>query len=273
MPGASRRWPRGGRRRGPSRSRGPHAERSGRGPTASISRGSRVPLGVIGIIYESRPNVTADAGGALPARRQCRDPARRLGKPAFLGGDPRLPARRARRGGPAGGCDPAPAHHRPRGGRRAAAPGRLRRRDRAPGRARADRAGAAREPHSRPRPSRRALPHLYRRRRRSRHGAADRAQRQDAAHRRLRRDRDPADRSPHRRGPAARHRRRSSGARCELRGDDAARAHRSAHRHRERGRLGHRISRRHPLHRGRRRRGGRASRISPAMARAIPRRS
>src|SRR5487761_2236765 len=31
----------------------------------------RVPLGVIGIIYESRPNVTADAAG------QCRYPARR----------------------------------------------------------------------------------------------------------------------------------------------------------------------------------------------------
>ena len=37
--------------------------RAGRGPTASTSRASRVPLGVIGIIYESRPNVTADAGG------------------------------------------------------------------------------------------------------------------------------------------------------------------------------------------------------------------
>ena len=38
----------------------------------------RVPLGVIGIIYESRPNVTADAGGALPQIRQRRDPAQRL---------------------------------------------------------------------------------------------------------------------------------------------------------------------------------------------------
>ena len=26
----------------------------------------RVPLGVVGIIYESRPNVTADAAGAVP---------------------------------------------------------------------------------------------------------------------------------------------------------------------------------------------------------------
>ena len=38
----------------------------------------RVPLGVIGIIYESRPNVTADAAGALPEIRQRRDPAQRL---------------------------------------------------------------------------------------------------------------------------------------------------------------------------------------------------
>ena len=36
---------------------------SGRGRTASKSRRVRVPLGVIGMIYESRPNVTADASG------------------------------------------------------------------------------------------------------------------------------------------------------------------------------------------------------------------
>ena len=38
----------------------------------------RVPLGVIGIIYESRPNVTADAAGAVPQVGQRDDPARRL---------------------------------------------------------------------------------------------------------------------------------------------------------------------------------------------------
>ena len=38
----------------------------------------RVPIGVIGIIYKSRPNVTADAAGAVPEIRQCRDPAQRL---------------------------------------------------------------------------------------------------------------------------------------------------------------------------------------------------
>ena len=40
----------------------------------------RVPLGVIGIIYESRPNVTADAG-ALCQIRQCGHPARWLREP------------------------------------------------------------------------------------------------------------------------------------------------------------------------------------------------
>lgn len=33
----------------------------------------RVPLGVIGIIYEARPNVTVDARGPLLKIRQCRD--------------------------------------------------------------------------------------------------------------------------------------------------------------------------------------------------------
>ena len=35
---------------------------NGRAPTACVSARTRVPLGVIGVIYESRPNVTADAG-------------------------------------------------------------------------------------------------------------------------------------------------------------------------------------------------------------------
>ena len=38
------------------------AARVGSGPTALRIQRVRVPLGVIGIIYESRPNVTADAG-------------------------------------------------------------------------------------------------------------------------------------------------------------------------------------------------------------------
>ena len=210
----------------------------------------------------------------MPARRQCRDPARRLGKPAFLGGDPRLPSRRAQGGRVAGGCDPGIADHRPAGGGRDAAPGRLRRRHRAARRARADRAGAARKPHSRARPSRRALPHLYRCRRRSRHGAGNRAQRQDAAHRRLRRDGDVADRSAHRRGAAAR---RSPAISWPRIASSAATKRRAAidpaHRRRERRPIGIRNistpSCPSPSSTGWKAR----SRISRAMARTIPKRS
>ena len=38
----------------------------------------RIPLGVIGIIYESRPNVTVDAAASVREGRQRGDPARRL---------------------------------------------------------------------------------------------------------------------------------------------------------------------------------------------------
>ena len=37
----------------------------------------RIPLGVIGFIYEARPNVTVDAAGLCLKIRQCRDPQRR----------------------------------------------------------------------------------------------------------------------------------------------------------------------------------------------------
>ena len=40
----------------------------------------RVPLGVIGIIYESRPERDGRRRRAVPESRQCRDPARRLGQ-------------------------------------------------------------------------------------------------------------------------------------------------------------------------------------------------
>ena len=57
----------------------------------------RVPFGVVGIIYEARPNVTADAGGHLPEVRQ-RGAAARL----VLG---RRLERRDRRGAPPGLAD------------------------------------------------------------------------------------------------------------------------------------------------------------------------
>lgn len=45
-----------------------------------------VPLGVIGIIYEARPNVTADAGSTVPESRQRGDsPGRQRGLPLQSG--------------------------------------------------------------------------------------------------------------------------------------------------------------------------------------------
>ena len=78
----------------------------------------RTPLGVIGVIYESRPNVTADAGAlCLKAGNPV---ILRGGSDSlqFLAGDPCLPGRRAEGGRAAGGCDPAGADHRPRRRRR-----------------------------------------------------------------------------------------------------------------------------------------------------------
>jgi glutamate-5-semialdehyde dehydrogenase len=61
----------------------------------------RVPLGVIGIIYESRPNVTADAAALCLKVGQRRDSARRLGGAALESGACRLhPAGPRRRGLP-----------------------------------------------------------------------------------------------------------------------------------------------------------------------------
>ena len=49
----------------------------------------KVPLGVVGVIYESRPNVTADAGALRAESWQRRDPARRLRQPPLVAGYPR----------------------------------------------------------------------------------------------------------------------------------------------------------------------------------------
>ncbi len=52
-------------------------------PNGMVIQRRRVPLGVIGIIYESRPNVTADAGALVPEVGQRRDLARRFGERAI----------------------------------------------------------------------------------------------------------------------------------------------------------------------------------------------
>ena len=51
----------------------------------------RTPLGVIGVIYESRPERDRRRRRAVPQGRQCRDPARRLGLGSFLRA-PSMPA-------------------------------------------------------------------------------------------------------------------------------------------------------------------------------------
>ncbi len=72
------------------------------------------PIGVIGIIYESRPECDGRCRRAVPQIRQCRDPARRFGIGAFLARHPCLFVRGPARGRPARNGDPACADDRPR---------------------------------------------------------------------------------------------------------------------------------------------------------------
>ena len=156
----------------------------------------RVPLGVIGIIYESRPNVTADAGalclksgnaailrGGSDSLRSSRAIVAALGQGLREAGLPEaaiqlVPTRdRAAVGQMLTGLDGAYRCHRSA-------------RRQGPGRPRAG--GGAR---ARVRASRRRLPCLYRQGGQSRHGQEHRAQRQDAPHRRLRRGGNVAGRS------------------------------------------------------------------------------
>ena len=46
-------------------------------PNGLVIRKTAVPMGVVAIIYESRPNVTSDAAVLAPQKRQCLRPARR----------------------------------------------------------------------------------------------------------------------------------------------------------------------------------------------------
>jgi glutamate-5-semialdehyde dehydrogenase len=102
----------------------------------------RVPLGVIGIIYEARPNVTADAAGAVPEIRQRRDPARRQGGSAATRRSPPACARACRRR-PAGDGGAGGRDHRPRRGGEPRRHARVRRCHRAARRQGADRARLA----------------------------------------------------------------------------------------------------------------------------------
>ena len=61
----------------------------------------RVPIGVIGIIYESRPNVTADAGGLCLKSGNAAILRTGSDSPALARRYPRLHRQRSPRGGPA----------------------------------------------------------------------------------------------------------------------------------------------------------------------------
>ena len=151
----------------------------GSAPTACGSSGCRVPLGVVGIIYENRPNVTSDAAGlclksgnAVLLRGSSSaislQPGHRRRAAGGIG-EGRAPDR----GGRAGGG------HRPGLGGGLHAARRADRLPHPPGRALADRLGG-RARHRALRPRRGGqLPCLRGRRRRPVHGRVDRGQRQD----------------------------------------------------------------------------------------------
>ena len=183
----------------------------------------RVPLGVIGIIYESRPNVTADAGalalkagnavilrGGSDSHRSSRAIHAALAKglrEADLPEDaiPLVPTRdRAAVGMMLAGLDGAIDVIVPRGGKSLVA--RVQAEARVPVFAHLE-----------------GVCHVYvDKAADARHGEDHRAQRQDAAHRRLRRGRDPAGRSRGgRRRTSSRWSTMLLDAGCEVRGDAA----------------------------------------------------
>ena len=139
----------------------------------------RVPLGVIGIIYESRPNVTADAAGlciksgnaSIFAWRQRGDSLEPRHRRLHPGG-PETGRPTSGRG--AGGRD-----RRPGRGRRTQYHEVMRGRDRAARRQVAHRAYQRRGDHPRHQASARYLPRVHRRQSRSGQGDKDRVQRQD----------------------------------------------------------------------------------------------
>ena len=156
-------------------------------PNGLEVRQVRVPLGVVGIIYEARPNVTVDAAGLCL----------KSGNAVLLRGS--ASARRsnealvdvlARAGESAGVCPRRRATgpgHQPRVGQAPHARARARRRPDPARRCRADPVHRRGVDRSRHRDRRRQLPRVRRRRRRPRQGARDPRQREDAATERVQR--------------------------------------------------------------------------------------
>ena len=243
-------------------------------PNGMVIERVRVPLGVVGIIYESRPNVTADAAALCL----------KAGNAAILrGGSESYRSNRAIHAALIEGLGAAslpeaaialvPTRDRAAVGMMLAGLDGATRRHRAARRQESGRARAGGGARAGVRPPRGHLPRLCGQGGRARHGAGDPAQRQDAAHRRLRRGRDAARRPRGRadapqaaRHHAARRRLRSARRRGYARG-------RSTREAGERGGLVDRISRRHHLRQGGRRRGRGDQRISSASVRTTPTRS
>ncbi len=233
----------------------------------------RVPLGVVGIIYESRPNVTADAAGLCL----------KSGNATILrGGSEAIRSNRAIAACVHQGLAEAGlpedavqviAHDRSRRRRPSDRRCRARRRHRAPRRQGPDRTDHEGRQGAGAEASRRRVPRVHRRHRRHRHGDSHRRQREDAALFAVQYDGDAA--RPHRHrgtraaaagGDLRQQRRRIARLRA------LARA-RSDDEDRHRGGLVYRVSRAHP--RGARRpiRSTRRSRTSRSTGRSIPMRS
>ena len=165
--------------------------RGSRLPNGLQLRQVRVPLGVVGIVYEARPNVTVDAAGLC---LKSGNAALLRGSASAFRTNTALVAVLTEAGEKAGlpaGFGRAAAG-RPRLGRRAAERPRPGRRRHPARRRRADRAGGARVDGAGDRDRRRQLPRLRRRLRRRGDGRGDRAQLQDPPGQRLQLRRDAA---------------------------------------------------------------------------------
>ena len=172
-----------GRRLCPTRSA--RCSTAGRRPNGLEITRVRVPLGVIAIIYENRPNVTSDAAGPVREVGQRGDPARLVDRAALERRGRVGAARRARQARPARRRGDPRRRHRVRDRDRGHAAHRLRRLPDPAWRPVADPEHSRERDRAGDHRRRRQLPRLRRRGRRSRRGADDRRQRQDPAHERV----------------------------------------------------------------------------------------
>ena len=172
-------------------------------PNGLVIERVATPLGVVGVIYESRPNVTADAGALCLKSGNAvvlRGGSDSLRSSAAIHAC--LVAGLSEAGLPEAAISRAPFAQREAVGEMLSGPRRRARRHRAARGKEPGRAGSARGAGAGVRPSRRRRACLCRPGGRFRQGAEDRGQRQDAPHRDLRRGRDAARASRGRPVPA-----------------------------------------------------------------------